>query len=96
MNDANSVMREYESYSRERKKLGEANKRAIFKALAAARIIEVRLAFDVEGYSGQIDSITAINGAEETRLPAQKVAIRQLSRGGAKPVRTRESLSSAD
>ncbi len=95
MNDAISVMREYESYRRERKKLGEANKRAIFKALAAAGITEVRVAFDGEGDSGQIDSITVINGAEETRLPAQQVAIRQLSRAGAKPVRTRESLSSA-
>ena len=95
MNDANSVMREYESYRRDRKKLAEANKRAIFKTLAAAGITEVRVAFDGEGDSGQIDSITAINGGEETRLPPQQVAIRQLSRAGAKPVRTRESLSSA-
>jgi uncharacterized protein DUF6878 len=95
MNDANSVMREYETYRRERKKLAEANKRTIFKALAAALITEVRVAFDGEGDSGQIDSITAINAGEETTLPAQQLAIRQLSRAGAKPIRTRKSLAAA-
>jgi uncharacterized protein DUF6878 len=95
MNDANSVMREYETYRRERTKLADANKRTIFKALAAAAINEVRVAFDGEGDSGQIDSITAIAGGEETRLPARQVAIRQLFRAGAKPVRTRKSLSAA-
>lgn len=95
MNDPNSVMSEYEAYRRARKKLSEGNKRAIFKALTAAGITEVRVAFDGEGDSGQIESVTAMARAKDVTLPAKQVTIRQLSRVGAKPVSTRESLPAA-
>jgi len=85
MNTVDAAICEYERCRQARAKLSEANKQAVFDALAAANIAEVIVEFDGEGDSGQITSVTARRGEEPAELPAQNVLFGQLAFGDAEP-----------
>jgi hypothetical protein len=95
MNNSKSAISNYERYRRARAKLAAGNKRAIFKGLAEAKITEVRVAFDGEGDSGQIETITAFLDNERVNLPTTTIPFRQVPRTGTRPVTVLELPSEA-
>jgi hypothetical protein len=62
-------------YARVANELRPANKTALFDVLAAAGITIVRVAFDGEGDSGQIEDITATNADTVIELPPDQIEI---------------------
>ncbi len=77
MIEMNSIM---ESIARHREALAQAwkvNREIFFAALAAAQITHVKVSFDGEGDSGQIDNIAAYRGdGALVPFPSQSIALR--------------------
>jgi hypothetical protein len=78
MNDPNSTMASYERHRQAQAKVNEGNKRALFDALAAANITAVHVEFDGEGDDGQIGSVIALRGEDQTVLPGTTITIREI------------------
>ena len=95
MNDPAKVMSDFDRHREARTKLGEANKNAVFDALAAANITEVHVEFDGEGDSGQIADVWVYRGEERVELPATTVRVKNVAWGDATPVTTESALGDA-
>lgn len=66
--------------------LRDANKAALFAALAAAGLTQVVVTFDGYGDSGQIESVEAKTGDDPADLPDTTVAVRTAEWGNPEPV----------
>jgi hypothetical protein len=95
MNDADPAISDYERHRQARAQLSKGNKDAVFDALAAAGITQVRVEFDGEGDSGQINTVTAFHGEERADLPTIAVSVQNVAWGNADPVTTQSTLESA-
>ena len=95
MNDPDTVMSTYERERQARAKLSEANKQAVFDALAAANINQVHVEFDGEGDQGQIESVIALREEERAEFPNVGVIIRHVPSGEYDPIRTIEQIEKA-
>lgn len=95
MNDLINVMASYERRRQAQAKLNESNKDAVFDGLALANITEVRVDFDGEGDSGQINGVAAFRGEEATDLPKTRVAIQTVSWQSDEIVTTDQGLEEA-
>jgi hypothetical protein len=95
MNDLENIMSDYERHRQVQAKLNEGNKGVLFEALAAANITEVRVDFDGEGDSGQINSIITLRSEELMALPKTTVTIQTVSWGSTETVTTQPVLEEA-
>jgi hypothetical protein len=71
----------HRQYTALRESVLPANKTALFNALADAGVTRVDIAFDGEGDSGQIESITAIGNGSEIALPSCDITIMRVHEG---------------
>jgi len=95
MNDLESIMIDYEHRRQAQAKLNEGNKAALFDALAGAGITEVRIDFDGEGDSGQINDVAAFRGEEPAELPTATVTIQTIPWGSTEATTTESNLGEA-
>lgn len=95
MNDADTTMSDYERHRQARAQLSQGNKTAVFDALAAASITQVKVEFDGEGDSGQIEALAAFRGEERADIPATTVSVQNVAWGNNNPVTTQSTLESA-
>jgi hypothetical protein len=95
MTDTNDFSNAYNLHRTALASANAHNKGAVFDALAAAHITRIDVEFDGEGDSGQIESITAFRGDEQTELPAIPIAIRQAAWGDAELAATEQTLHNA-
>ncbi len=63
------------AYERRSESAHPANKKALFDALAAAKITQVIVTFDGYGDSGQVEDISALSGGESIALPKIEITI---------------------
>lgn len=77
--DMAAAMARYHSdravYERRSESVHPANKKALFDALAAAKITQVIVTFDGYGDSGQVEDISALSGGETVDLPTGEINI---------------------
>ena len=73
----------------------EANKMALFDALAAVSVTEVLVEFDGEGDSGQIDHVQASNANGTVTLPDARIEVASAPWGRNEPNRTDATLGEA-
>jgi len=95
VNDLAKIMSDYESRRQAQAKLNEGNKAALFDALAALNITEVRVDFDGEGDSGQINGAAAFRGEEAAELPKTPVSIQTVSWQSGEIVTTEQGVEEA-
>lgn len=77
--DVTAAMARYHTdraaYERRSESVHPANKKALFDALAAAKITQVIVTFDGYGDSGQVEDISAVSGGETVALPKGEITI---------------------
>lgn len=67
------------SFARALKAANQANKSALFPILEAAGITTVTVAFDGEGDSGQIESVSAFVDNQPAKLPKRIITLHRVS-----------------
>ena len=95
MNDLQNIMASYERRREAQAKLNEGNKDLVFDALAIANVTEVRVDFDGEGDSGQINGVAAFCGQQAAELPRTPVAIKTVSWQSDEIVTTEQGVEEA-
>jgi len=90
MNDLINIIADWERRRQAQKILNDRNKGMVFDALSAAGITDIRVDFDGEGDSGQINNITALKGEDVVSLPRALIAMQ--TAGGGDDVVTREAF----
>lgn len=95
MEQDTSITAAHERHDTIFRKIEEANKTAVFDALAAAGITSVCADFDGEGDSGGITNVSVYQGNTGVTLPSGEVAVHRAEFGNDDPVVTQETLHEA-
>ena len=90
-----NIIDAYERLAATCRKATEANKAAVFDALAAASITSVTAEFDGEGDSGGIEYVSASSGDTRVELPGGSVPFQQAQFGDDASAMTQQTLREA-
>ncbi len=82
MSDQNDIMTGYQNYARAVKEANALNKAGLFDALSGAGVTRVRVEFDGEGDSGQLNNVLAYKGDSVSELPEITIEIRKADWSG--------------
>ncbi|HUI73106.1 MAG TPA: hypothetical protein VL354_21480 [Spirochaetia bacterium] len=95
MTDFDTFTARWEQHRQQAQAVNDKNKETLFAALAATNITTIRVDFDGEGDSGQINNIDAFAIDTPSDLPAAKITIQRLHWGDTVPVSEEIALEAA-
>jgi hypothetical protein len=95
MSDTSDFMAAYQNHQKAVAEANAINKGAVFDALVAAGITSVKVEFNGEGDSGQIEDTVASAGETPVKLPANPVTLQEASWNSDKLSTKESTLSEA-